>query len=162
MKAILGFTCFAFLAAAPAISLGADGHDHGHMAMAAGTPGKASEVDRTIEVVMKETDDGAMLFDPATLVVRQDETIRFAIRNIGEIEHEFVLDDHHGIMKHKKQMEEAHEVHGHKSPNALTLDSGKAGEIIWHFTNSGSFEFACLIPGHYDAGMKGTIAVRAN
>jgi len=36
---------------------------------------------------------------------------------------------------------------------------GKTGEIVWTFNRAGEFDFACLIPGHYDAGMVGKIKV---
>ena len=36
---------------------------------------------------------------------------------------------------------------------------GKTGEIVWTFNRAGEFEFACLIAGHYQGGMVGTIKV---
>lgn len=132
-----------------------DGHD-GKMAI--GSPGKASEVNRTIDVIMKETDDGQMIFEPEEIKVEKGETIRFKVMNIGELEHEFVLDDHKGVMAHKGMMERMPEME-HDDPNSVRLDPGMDGELIWSFANAGPFEFACLIPGHYDSGMKGTLTV---
>ena len=139
------------------------GHDNnsgnGHDAMmAVGVPGLASEINRTIVVIMRETDDGDMIFEPKSIKISKGETIRFVIKNEGELEHEFVLDDHRGVMEHKVLMEKFPEME-HEDPNSVRLDSGERSEMLWHFTNAGSFEFACLIPGHYAAGMKGDIAV---
>ena len=126
--------------------------------MAVGQPGKASEVSRTIEVIMKETDDGEMLFEPKEINVKKGETIRFTVMNKGELEHEFVLDNHENVMTHKAAMSKMPEME-HDDPNSVRLDSGMDGEVIWTFSNAGPFEFACLIPGHYESGMKGDITV---
>lgn len=141
------------------------GHGHGdqnsggHDAMmAVGIPGAASEINRTVEVVMRETDDGDMVFEPKSIEIHRGETIRFVVKNTGELEHEFVLDDHKGVMEHKVLMERFPEME-HEDPNSVRLQPGENSELLWHFTNPGSFEFACLIPGHYAAGMKGDIAV---
>lgn len=126
--------------------------------MKVGTPGDSSKVDRVIEVSMKETDDGDMIFEPNILYIKKGETIRFVVKNTGELEHEFVLDDHEKLMEHKLIMEKAPEME-HDDPNSIRLIEGTDGEVVWTFTNTGAFEFACLIPGHYEAGMKGTINV---
>jgi uncharacterized cupredoxin-like copper-binding protein len=47
----------------------------------------------------------------------------------------------------------------HDEPYMVHVDAGKRGEIVWHFNRAGSFEFACLIAGHYEAGMRGTVTV---
>ena len=139
---------------------GASGtHSGGHDSMMGiGNPGKASEVSRTIEVIMKETDGGEMVFEPKEIKVEKGETIRFMVMNKGELEHEFVLDDHDGVMEHKGLMERMPEME-HDDPNSVRLDPGMDGEVIWSFANAGPFEFACLIPGHYDSGMKGMLTV---
>ena len=160
MKTLSSLALTTLLLASPALAAGSS-HEHGHDNMSAGMPGKAANADHTVKVIMMETGDGAMLFEPSTLTVKRGETINFAISNIGEIAHEFVLDDHHGIMGHKKKMEQMASTHKHNTPNSITLDPGENGSIVWTFTKSGRFEFACLIPGHYDAGMKGRLHVVA-
>ncbi|MBO6727621.1 MAG: cupredoxin family protein [Rhizobiaceae bacterium] len=139
----------------------AGGQDNAHAhnsLMPVGEPGEPGKVSRNVDVVMRETDDGEMIFGPRTLHVRQGETIRFRIHNRGEVEHEFVLGDHVSVMEHKALMERMPEME-HDEPNSVRLDPGKRGEIIWKFTNDGTFQFACLIPGHYDSGMKGDLTV---
>ena len=150
----------AALLAMTGLAFAAGSHSGGHddSKMAVGKPGKMSEVNRMIEVIMKESDDGEMVFEPKVLDVKQGETIRFVVMNKGELEHEFVLDNHEGVMEHKALMERMPEME-HDDPNSVRLDPGMDGEVIWKFTNGGSFEFACLIPGHYDSGMKGMLTV---
>ena len=133
-------------------------HEGGHHESLAGEPGKKSKVTRTIQVTMKETDDGKMLYMPASVEVKEGQTVRFAIRNAGETDHEFVLDTQDEIMEHKKVMEKFPEME-HDDPNSVRLAPGKTGEIIWKFTRSGTMKFACLIPGHYEAGMHGNLTV---
>ena len=48
----------------------------------------------------------------------------------------------------------------HSDPNSLRLGPNEKGEILWTFSNAGTFEFACLIPGHYEAGMHGEIYIK--
>jgi uncharacterized cupredoxin-like copper-binding protein len=135
-----------------------DASDHHADKMSVGEPGERKNARKTIVIVMKETDDGDMVFTPKKIKVKEGQTIRFVIKNKGELEHEFVLDNHAGVMEHKVLMEKFPEME-HDDPNSTRLEPGKKGEVIWKFSNSGSFEFACLIPGHYDAGMKGDITV---
>ena len=133
-------------------------HKGGHGDSLAGEPGKKSKVTRTIQVTMKESEDGKMLYMPASIEVKEGQTVRFAIRNAGETEHEFVLGAQDEIMEHKKIMEKFPEME-HDDPNSVRLAPGRSGEIIWKFTKSGTLTFACLIPGHYEAGMRGNIAI---
>jgi uncharacterized cupredoxin-like copper-binding protein len=159
MKSVLVAAALALLFCGAAHASGT--HAGGHGEMPVGQPGKKKEVNRTIKVVMKETADGKMLFEPAQITVKQGETIRFAVSNIGQTDHEFVLDDVEGMAKHKALMAKFPEME-HDDPNAVRLEPGKKGEVIWKFTNAGSFEFGCLIPGHMEAGMAGPINVKQN
>ncbi len=121
-----------------------------------GIAGSAKAVRRTIEIVM--TDD--MRFTPNRIDVRQGETVRFIHRNNGAAMHEFVLgtkdelDAHAALMKKFPGME-------HDEPYMAHVAPAKQGEIVWTFNRSGEFDFACLLPGHYEAGMVGKIRVLA-
>ena len=164
MNKLLLSTALSLLITAPAFAAGTHGGGHGddghgdmHKEMAIGMPGKAEAVDRTIDVIMRETDDGEMIFEPAEFDIKKGETIRFNVVNKGEIEHEFVIDTMEGNAEHKEAM--AKMDMEHDDPNSVRLDSGMEGEVIWTFANEGSFEFACLIPGHYESGMHGPITV---
>ena len=159
---LVTLTSIALFSATGALAAGSGDHshehDHGHMKMMdVGMPGKSDKVDRTIDVMMRETDDGDMIFEPATLEINQGETIRFHVTNKGELAHEFVIDTVEGNAKHKEMMA-AMEME-HDDPNSVSLEPGDSGEVIWKFSNAGSFEFACLIPGHYESGMHGPIEV---
>ncbi|SDP21065.1 cupredoxin domain-containing protein [Ectopseudomonas guguanensis] len=122
-----------------------------------GIAGDAGEVDRTIEIRMTDQ----MRFTPDRLQVRQGETIRFVHRNDGKILHEFVigtretLDEHAEAMLRFPGME-------HDEPYMAHVAPGQSGEMIWTFNRAGEFDFACLIAGHYQAGMVGTIQVLAD
>ena len=138
---------------------GASGnHPGGHAdANAIGQLGKAEHVNRTITITMFD----CMRYSPATISVKQGETIRFVVKNSGKIKHEMVLgtekelQEHYEVMKKNPEME-------HEDDNMITVQPGKSGELIWRFTKAGKVGFACLMPGHYDAGMKGVVTVKAS
>jgi len=48
----------------------------------------------------------------------------------------------------------------HDDPNAKTLEPGQSATLAWRFSRRGEFEFACLIPGHYESGMHGVVVVK--
>ncbi len=134
----------------------AGSHAGGHGESAIGEPGKAAKVTRTVQIDMSD----AMRFSPASIDAKQGETIRFVVKNSGKVKHELVLGtekelkEHYEVMKRHPEME-------HDDPNMVTVAPGKTGEVIWRFTKSGKVDFACLQPGHYDAGMKGQVKVAA-
>lgn len=99
-----------------------------------------------------------MRFTPARIEVRQGETVRFVFRNRGQTLHEFVLgtkavlEEHAALMMKFPDME-------HDEPYMAHVAPGTSGEIVWTFNRAGEFDFACLIPGHYQAGMVGQVVV---
>lgn len=121
-----------------------------------GIAGRRADATRTITVKMADT----MRFTPDAVQVRQGETIRFVIRNTGKLLHEFVIgtragnDEHAALMLRFPGME-------HDEPYMAHVGPGKTGEIVWTFNRPGAFDFACLIAGHYQAGMVGQIVVSA-
>jgi uncharacterized cupredoxin-like copper-binding protein len=117
-----------------------------------GNPGKVS---RTIKVDMADT----MRFTPADVTVRRGETVRFVIRNGGKQLHETVLGTTQAIKEHAELMKKFPEME-HADPNMAHVKPGATGEIVWQFTKAGEFQFACLQPGHYEAGMVGKVSVR--
>lgn len=138
------------------LAAGTHGGSHGDSDGAIGVPGDAAKVTRTIAVKM--TDD--MRFTPDRITVNRGETIRLKVTNAGKLKHELVLgtkkelEEHYEVMKKYPEMEHADE-------NMVTLAPAKTGEIVWKFPNSGKVDFACLHPGHYDAGMSGQVMVTA-
>jgi len=128
---------------------------NGARARATGKPGDPKQVSRTIQVRM--SDD--MKFTPANINVKRGETIRFAVRNAGQIKHEMVIGSMAELKQHAELMRKMPGME-HADPNMVTLDPGKSGELIWQFTKAGRFDFACLQPGHFEAGMMGTVSVK--
>lgn len=149
-------------ASALALAAGDHGGQHGHMAgmhqddpaSAAGRPGEAAKVSRTIEVTM----DDNMRFTPERISVKAGETVRFFVRNAGKVPHEMVIGTLSELKEHAEMMRKMPGMK-HDDPNAVTLASGQRGGIVWQFAQAGSVDFACLLPGHLEAGMKGSIRV---
>ncbi|MDF1484143.1 cupredoxin family protein [Ramlibacter sp. H39-3-26] len=141
------------LAAVGAFAAGshAGGHDAND---AIGKPGVAAKATRTVKVDMTDS----MRFTPASIDVKQNETVRFLITNSGKIKHELVLGTEKELKEHYQLMMKNPEME-HDDPNMVTLAPGKSGEVVWQFTKAGKIDFACLQPGHYDAGMKGAVNV---
>nr|WP_141915027.1 MULTISPECIES: cupredoxin family protein [unclassified Herbaspirillum] len=131
-------------------------HRHEAGDAAIGRPGKPGAAARTVKVDMTD----GMRFSPASVQVKQGETIRFVVTNSGKLRHELVLgsaDDlkaHYAAMLKNPDME-------HADANQVTLDGGQRGELVWQFDRAGAVPFGCLQPGHYDAGMKGSVTVAA-
>lgn len=130
-----------------------EGRGEGH-ADALGKPGDPKQVSRTIDIEMSD----AMRFSPAQFKVNRGETIRFALRNAGKVKHEMVLGSMKELTEHAALMQKFPEME-HADPNMVTVQPGQTGELVWRFTKAGSFDFACLQPGHFEAGMVGKIAV---
>ena len=145
------------LGAASAASFASGAHAGGQEESAIGKPGKAANVTRTIKVDMTDN----MRFTSADIAVKQGETIRFVVQNSGKIKHEMVLGTASELKEHYELMKKNPEMK-HDDENMISLAPGKTGEIIWQFTKSGKIDFACLQPGHYDAGMKGAVNVAAD
>ena len=123
-----------------------------------GEPGDSSKPARTVEVVMSETPDG-MHFTPDRVEAHPGEQIRFAIRNAGSVDHEFHLGTAEANAEHARMMAAMPDMKHHDA-NAVTVAPGASAVLVWRFTHKGAFEFACLVPGHYEAGMHGAVAVR--
>jgi len=120
-----------------------------------GKPGDSAKVSRTVAVDMTD----AMRFTPANITVKKGETIRFVVKNSGQLKHEMVLGTAKELREHAELMKKFPEME-HEDPNQISLDPGKSGELVWQFTRAGSFDFACLQPGHFDGGMRGKVVVR--
>lgn len=121
-----------------------------------GIGGAAKAVTRSIVVSMTDS----MRFSPEKIELKQGDTVKFVLKNDGKLMHEFVigtkkdLDAHAALMVKFPGME-------HDEPYMAHVAPGKTGTIIWSFNKAGSFDFACLIAGHHQAGMVGKITVAA-
>ena len=133
---------------------GGHSEDGGH-AQAVGKLGDPKKVSRAIQVEM--TDD--MKFTPAKLNVKRGETIRFVVRNAGQIKHELVIGSMAELKQHAETMRKMPGME-HADPNQVTLAPGESGELVWQFTKAGTVDFACVQPGHLEAGMIGKVSVK--
>ena len=117
-----------------------------------GDPAKAS---RTIRVEMADT----MRFAPADITVKQGETVKLVATNKGQVLHEMVLGTSEDLKEHAELMRRFPGME-HEEPHMTHVKPGSSGEIVWQFTKPGEFQFACLIPGHFEAGMVGKVTVK--
>lgn len=122
-----------------------------------GEPADPPEADRTIEVNV----DNDLAFEPAEFEVGVGEVITFVISNTGDVEHEFVLGDQ-DAQEEMAQMMDSGEDHAHSAgemSNAITIDAGETAELTWRFSEPGTVLVGCHVPGHWEAGMRGTVTV---
>lgn len=150
--ALLGCICAAPRALADA------GHVHdgtAHAAAPFGHPGAATAADRTIAVTL--SDD--MRFHPDHVTARKGETVRFVVRNAGKVRHEMVLGTDASLREHAAMMRRSTAM-AHDEGDGVVVDPGGSAELVWTFDRAGRFAFACLVPGHFEAGMRGSLVVR--
>jgi uncharacterized cupredoxin-like copper-binding protein len=139
----------------------AHGHSHGEAASASAETGlRAWVVQRSVEVRM----DDQMRFTPNRIDVNAGEAIRFVVHNDGKAEHEMVLGSEEDIKAHALAMQKGA---GHGSAHdsaggaAISVAAGQRGELVVKFDQARTLEMACLVPGHYEAGMRGTVNVQS-
>jgi uncharacterized cupredoxin-like copper-binding protein len=101
-----------------------------------------------------------MRFTPSDLAIRQGETIRFVVSNKGKVMHEMVLGSPAELKAHGEMMAK-HPGMEHDEPYMAHVKPGQTQRMVWHFTRAGDFNFGCLAPGHFQAGMIGKIKVSA-
>lgn len=146
------------------------GGHHAAMNTAVGEKGDPAAVTRTLHITMLDNS-----YTPKTITVSKGETVRFIIENKGELVHEFNIGSAEMHKGHQAEMmammdsgalEADRIVHAkmgammHDDPNSALLEPGQKGEVIWKFGDAGEIQFACNVPGHYDAGMHGKLMVR--
>ena len=142
-----------------------------------GEKGDPSKIDRTIEIEMYDN-----YYYPTQIEVKKGETIKFIVKNLGElvheynigtkemhikhqpemaklVEHEILLADKIDHEKMKKMAKKDHSL-GHSHSNSVLLEPNETGEIIWKFSKNISLEMACNMPGHYETGMVGKINIK--
>lgn len=159
---------FLLLSAVPALALAAGDHAGGHAmpahdmagmhadqhASAAGQAGDPAQVTRTIQMTL----DDSMRFVPDKITVKAGETVRFFVKNQGKLAHELVLGSMAELKEHAEMMRKMPDMQ-HAEANMITLKPGQRGGLVWQFGEAGTVDFACLIPGHLEAGMVGKVTV---
>lgn len=130
-----------------AAAIAGDEHPFGH-------EGDPKKVSRTIVIDMSD----AMRYSPAAVQVKRGETIRFQIANSGKTMHELVLGTMSTLKDHAELMRK-HPGMEHDEPHMAHVQPGRKHTLVWQFTKPGEFYYACLVPGHFEAGMVGKIVV---
>lgn len=169
------FVVAALAMSVSAVALGAGAHGDGHgQGAKSGEPGKALDAGRSITVQMYDN-----YYEPESIEVKPGETVRFVVENKGSLVHEFNIgtpamhESHqkemmmmveHGVIqggKLNRDMMEMDMGNGmsmkHDDPNSVLLEAGESQEVVWTFSEKGAIEFACNVPGHYQAGMYGDV-----
>ena len=120
-----------------------------------GRQGDPKKVSRTINIDMADT----MRFTPAELSFKRGDTIRFVVKNKGQVLHEMVIGTRKELVEHAELMKK-HPTMEHDEPYMAHVSAGKQETMVWQFTKSGEFYYGCLVPGHFEAGMVGKIVVK--
>ena len=120
-----------------------------------GQEGNPKKVTKTIKVDMTD----AMRFKPSDVAVQRGETVKFVVHNDGKVLHEMVLGTKEAIAEHAELMKKFPEME-HADANMAHVKPGADAEMVWQFTKAGEFQFACLQPGHFEAGMVGKVTVK--
>lgn len=152
------------LFSANALASGSGNHSHGHgdksakghhdAAAEIGVPGDPKQVTRTFRIAAGDDNK----FRPAVVTVRAGETIKFVVKNEGKFKHEMMIGTQSELKEHAAVMAKNPEME-HDDPNAVSVQPGKTGELVWKFTKPGEVHFGCLVPGHYEGGMAGKVIV---
>ncbi len=135
------------------------GHAHGHgdhQHSPSGGPGKPAQVSKVFNVSMLDS----MRFEPAAFEVRAGQTVKFVVTNHGKTRHEFGIGTHDEQAAHAEMMLADPDMK-HEDGRAITVPPGETRELVWRFAKVAKLEAGCQVPGHYPAGMKATISVRA-
>jgi uncharacterized cupredoxin-like copper-binding protein len=130
-------------------------HSH-HAHQMIGEPGDPAKISRSVKVDMNDT----MRFVPSSIAVKPGEVIRFLVTNSGKVKHEMVIGTAAELKEHAQAMARFPMME-HEEPNQVTLAPGASGTLVWKFDQAGTVDFACLQPGHFEAGMKGQVVVSA-
>ncbi len=105
---------------------------------------------RTVEITIEHS-----RFDPAVLEAAPGETVRFVIRNLDPIDHEFILGDQAVQDRH----ESGTEPHHGAIPGEISVPPRGQAVTTYRLPASGALLFGCHLPGHWAYGMRGTVHV---
>ena len=120
-----------------------------------GREGDPRNVARTIRLDMSD----ALRFTPSKVILQRGQTVRFVVANRGKLMHEMVLGTVDELKAHAELMKKFPDM-AHDDANMAHVKPGASGVIVWQFTQAGEYQFACLIPGHFEAGMVGKVVVK--
>ncbi len=137
-------------------SVASPGHSDGNNKVSPmGKAGDPAKVTRTIQVEMNDN----MRFVPSSITVRANETVRFIVRNVGQVPHEMMLGTQKDLVEHAKVMQNMPTME-HEEDGAVSVEPGGTREMIWQFGRAANFKFGCLKPGHFEQGMVGNLTIQ--
>jgi uncharacterized cupredoxin-like copper-binding protein len=120
--------------------------------------GREGDPRKVQRVVTIRTSD-AMRYFPDQFRVKKGHTVRLLVHNGGRVHHDLLLGTMDDLKMHAALARDAGKT-PHEGPTFTRVAPGRTGRIDWHCTKAGEFYYGCLRPGHFDAGMIGTIIVR--
>lgn len=143
-------------------SAGDHDHEHGahsHAGDAVQTPSASTQTasSQPVRELRIEMDD-TMRFSPSTLDVTAGVPVRLVVVNRGRLRHELVLGSAAELDAHAKQMREAPAAH-HHTDRAIQVEPGATRSMDLVFKSGDELGMACFEPGHFEAGMRGTVKV---
>lgn len=139
-------------------ALAADVHTPAPLLFPYGHPGPGNGAEQVIRVRALDT----LRFQPARITVRRGETVKFVITNAGKLAHEFVIGDAAVQAAHEQEMQAMPGMPMQTDVNAVSLPPGETRDLVWTFTRDGTVEYACHVPGHFTAGMRGQIIIESS
>lgn len=137
-----------------ALVVGACGGDDGDEV---GSGGDAARATRTVEVRALDT----RKFEPTEIKVKPGETVTIRVNNTATSLHEFYLGSEKQHEDHEEEMAAMGdaEMKMADTRNRLFAEPGETKSVTWTFGDAGEVPFACHMPGHYQAGMRGAFRV---
>jgi uncharacterized cupredoxin-like copper-binding protein len=105
---------------------------------------------RTVEITVRHS-----RFLPPSIEAQPGEAVRFVIRNVDPIDHEFILGNMAVQRRHENGTEPAHGA----VPGEVSVPAGAVRATTYTFGGPGSVPFGCHLPGHWDYGMRGSVRV---
>ena len=115
-----------------------------------GMPAKGAKPDKVVHVLL--SDDMKIQFKQ-DVKIEPNDVVQFVVLNTGKIDHEFTIGSEKEQLEHREMMKTMSAGHMHDSGNSVTVEPGKAKQLLWHFHGDSNVELACNIAGHAEAGM---------
>ncbi len=129
--------------------------DHGNMMdmdgmSAVGMPATGAKPDKVVHVILS---DNMKITFKKEVKIEPNELVQFVVMNTGKMDHKFTIGSQSEQLEHRQMMKNMTGQHMHDMGNTVTVEPGKAKQLLWHFHGDNNVEFACNIPGHAEAGM---------
>jgi len=119
-------------------------------AMGASAAAAARPNVRTVELTIHHS-----RFSASNLEVKEGEEVRFVVRNDDPIAHELIIGPMPVQLRHESGKEQWHP----PIPGEVSVALFSTAETSYVFDEPGTVWFGCHLPGHWDYGMQGRIAV---